>query len=1011
MTNNYLPTDYQTFIHQSRYARWLDDEGRRESWDDTVSRLVNYYTDFARLDRDTSVYLQDKILGLEVMPSMRAMMTAGPALDRNHLAAYNCSYLAVDSPRAFDECMFILMHGTGVGFSVERQYINQLPRLPEEFGDTETTIIVADSKEGWQRGFKELVNLLLAGRIPQWDMSRVRPAGARLKTFGGRASGPEPLHDLFVFTCNMFKGAAGRRLTSLECHDLMCKIAEVIVVGGVRRCLPVGSKVHSRFGIKNIEDIKVDDEVLTTQGYKRVSNKFYQGRQALVTVQTQDSSFDCTPNHRVAVLTSFDEYTWKKAEDLEFGDRIIAPSFGVEGVKTTLPSFQYKYPKHSTTCKEITLPKLDRDSAWLLGMIQGDGYVRLTSNSGEVCIPYHNDHINMGEKAEKQLRRFGVNVGKITYENYSVLKVKSKQLAEYFHSWLKQPKTELSVPDFIWKATSEIKLAYVSGLMDADGSVKIRPVQVLCSIYESFVKDVQILLSSCGIQTRVKSLSEAGLKEGWQKKYALTIINNSSKKAFKNIPSLHKKDFKIPSKEQFSNTYPLSWKRNGERAWSSTDNTLIPVAVISVEDKNVQEDTWDIVVEDVHEFFCNGYLVHNSALISLSNLSDGRMRHAKSGAWYDTDPHRALSNNSVCYTDKPDCGTFMREWIALYESKSGERGIFNRQAAQEQAARFDRREKCIDYGTNPCSEIILRNKQLCNLSEVIVRSTDTFATLKDKVEAATILGTVQSMFTDFKGVSTRWKRNTEEERLLGVSLTGILDHKFMSKPSKQLSDMLVALREHAVQVNQKWADKFGIEHSAAITCVKPSGTVSQLVDSSSGIHARHHNQYIRTVRADVKDPMTQFMVDQGIPNEPCVLKPDTTVVFSFPTEAPKGAVTRNDMSAIEHLELWKMYAQDWCEHKPSITVSVKDDEWMRVGSYVYDNFDIMSGVSFLPLTEHVYKQAPYQDCTRKQYRAALAAMPKRIDWSKLSEYEREDNTHGSQTFNCTGGVCEVVDLV
>ena len=634
----YLPTDYQSFIHQSRYARWLPEENRRESWLDTVNRLISYYSEFANLDEDTALFLKDKVHNLEVMPSMRAMMTAGSALDRNHIAAYNCSYLPVDSPRAFDECMYILMHGTGVGFSVERQYVQQLPLLPDEFVDTETTIVVQDSKEGWQRGFKELINLLYAGQVPKWDMSRVRPAGARLKTIGGRASGPEPLKELFTFTINLFRRSIGQRLSCMDAHDLMCKIAEIVVVGGVRR----------------------------------------------------------------------------------------------------------------------------------------------------------------------------------------------------------------------------------------------------------------------------------------------------------------------------------------------------------------------------------------SALISLSNLGDDRMRHAKSGQWWTTDPHRALSNNSVCYTDSIDIGTFMREWVALYESKSGERGIFNRQAAQKQVERFGRRDPTIDYGTNPCSEIILRPKQFCNLTEVVVRADDTFETLCSKIEAATILGTIQSMFTDFKGLSSKWKKNTEEERLLGVSLTGILDNEFMSRPSAKLSNMLQGLRNHAVTINKTWAEKFGIEQSAAVTCVKPSGTVSQLVDSASGIHPRHNPYYIRTVRADVKDPLTRFMIDSGIPHETCMYKPDSTVVFSFPMKSPNNAITRHDVSAIEHLKLWQMYATDFCEHKPSITVSVREDEWMKVGAYVHENFDTMSGISFLPMSEHTYEQAPYQDVGKKQYQDAKQYMEQKtgsIDWSKLSDYEQEDNTHGSQTLNCTGDVCEVVDIL
>jgi ribonucleoside-triphosphate reductase len=635
-----LMSDYQNIIAMSRYARWNEEKQRRETWQETVTRLLDFYRDYLKdkhdynLPKEMYTDLYVAMVTLKVMPSMRAMMTAGPALERNHIAAYNCSYLPVDNPRSFDECLYILMHGTGVGFSVERQFVSQLPKVPDEFENSETTIIVQDSKEGWHRAYKELINILYAGMVPQWDMSRVRPAGSKLKTFGGRASGPDPLDDLFLFTVNTFSKAAGRKLSSIECHDLMCKIADVVVVGGVRR----------------------------------------------------------------------------------------------------------------------------------------------------------------------------------------------------------------------------------------------------------------------------------------------------------------------------------------------------------------------------------------SALISLSNLSDDRMRHAKSGSWWETDPHRTLSNNSVCYTEKPDIGTFMREWVALHESKSGERGVFNRQSAQQQAAKYGRREANVEYGTNPCSEIILRPKQFCNLSEVVVRSEDTLETLDRKVELATILGTIQSCFTDFKGISRQWTRNTEEERLLGVSLTGIMDNKLLSNVSKELPELLSKLRLTAVNTNKKWAKLFNIEPSAAITCVKPSGTVSQLVDAASGIHPRHNDYYIRTIRADKKDPLTQFLIDQQFPHEDALEKPDSMTVFSFPMKSPAGAITRNKISAIDHLTLWQIYANYWCEHKPSITVSVKEREWLNVGSFVYDNFDNMSGVSFLPMTEHTYKQAPYQDCTRQQYKELLDRMPTDVDWEEFSAYEKEDLTTGSQELACTATSCEVVDF-
>jgi ribonucleoside-diphosphate reductase alpha chain len=638
--SNMLPTPYQQFIHKSRYARWIEDEQRRENWDETVSRYVSFMDSYVRdkhgykLDSSLKNELEEAILNLRVMPSMRAMMTAGDALDRDAVCGYNCSYIPVDSPRAFDECMYILMCGTGVGFSVERENVDRLPVVSDNMGDSSTVIKVGDSKPGWAKALRELIALLYAGQIPQWDVSGVRAAGERLKVMGGRASGPQPLVDLFNFTVEIFKKARGRRLFPIECHDLMCKIGEIVVVGGVRR----------------------------------------------------------------------------------------------------------------------------------------------------------------------------------------------------------------------------------------------------------------------------------------------------------------------------------------------------------------------------------------SALISLSNLNDDQMAHAKSGMWWESEPQRALANNSVSYKTKPEMGTFMREWLALYDSKSGERGMFNREAADKQVARNGRRETGHMWGTNPCSEIILRGYQFCNLSEVVVRETDSLESLKDKVRLATVLGTLQSTLTDFKYLRNIWKKNTEEERLLGVSLTGIMDHPVLSK-NVDSKRWLEEMRETAVETNRRIAEEIGIPVSAAITCVKPSGTVSQLTDSASGIHARHNDYFIRTVRGDNKDPLTQFLIESGVHNERDMMKPDSTTVFSFPMKSPDGAVTRTQMTAIEQLELWKTYALHWCEHKPSVTITVKESEWMEVGAWVYENFDVASGVSFLPHSDHTYQQAPYQDIDKDEYLEWKATYDHVvIDWEKLTDFEKEDNTSGSRELACTAGVCEVVDL-
>ena len=624
-------TDYQRFIHASRYARWLPEENRRETWKETVDRYTGFFKNrfpdtFPNEDVNNAIY------NLDVMPSMRCLMTAGPALERDEIAGYNCSFVAIDSPKAFDEIMYILMCGTGVGFSVERQFTNNLPSIAEEFHETDTTVRVKDSRIGWASAYRELISLLYSGRVPKWDTSGIRPAGARLKTFGGRASGPKPLEDLFNFTVHTFKKAAGRKLNSLECHDLVCKVADIVIVGGVRR----------------------------------------------------------------------------------------------------------------------------------------------------------------------------------------------------------------------------------------------------------------------------------------------------------------------------------------------------------------------------------------SALISLSNLTDDRMRNAKNGAWWESDVQRALANNSVAYTERPDVGIFLKEWTTLYESKSGERGIFNRVAATKKASSNGRRDvEGFEYGTNPCGEIILRSKGLCNLSEIVIREEDTLADLKEKVRVATIIGTFQSTLTNFRYVRSDWRKNQEEERLLGVSMTGIMDHPVLSKPTDETIKWLTELREYAIQTNKEWADKLGIPHSAAITTVKPSGTVSQLVGCSSGIHPAYSSHYIRTVRMDNKDPLTLFFKSQGVPNEPDVTKPSDITVFSFPQKGTNSGVTRNETNAVEQLKLYSVYQKYWTEHNPSITVYYKDDEFLNIGAWIYNNFSDVSGVSLLPHSDHVYKQAPYQEITEEEYNASVASFPN-IDWGNLKE--EEDTTTGTQELACVSGVCEVVGV-
>ena len=638
-----IENPYENFIALSRYAKWVEAEGRRETWGETVDRYFNFMTNHLKVNHNyipnekLVAELKEFVFERNVMPSMRSVMTSGAALERDNVAGYNCAFLPVDSPRSFDETMYVLMCGTGVGFSVEYKYINKLPPVPEKLEKSDTVIVVEDSKQGWAKSYRELLALLWTGHIPAIDVSKVRPSGARLKTMGGRSSGPQPLVNLFDFTIAKFKNATGRNLKPIECHDIMCKIGEVVVVGGVRR----------------------------------------------------------------------------------------------------------------------------------------------------------------------------------------------------------------------------------------------------------------------------------------------------------------------------------------------------------------------------------------SAMISLSNINDIEMAQAKSGNWWEQSPQRALSNNSVAYSRKPEMEQFIAEWKSLYDSKSGERGIYNVAAAQAQAAKFGRRDPDIHYGTNPCSEIILRPYQFCNLSEVVLRENDTKKDIQRKVELATILGTWQSTLTDFKYLRKIWKDNTEEERLLGVSLTGQFGHKFMSGKEDLISleAFLMTLREKAREVNREESGKIGIPESAAITCVKPSGTVSQLVGVSSGMHPWHSPYYIRTVRGSKGDPISTFLKEVGIPVEDDVMKPNDTYVFSFPVKAPEGAIVRNDLTAIDHLNIWLVYQRAWCEHKPSITVSVKEDEWMEVGAWVYKNFDEVSGISFLPHSEHSYKQAPYQEVSKEEYENLVSKMPKNIRWEDLSFYETEDGTSPSATLACSSdGNCELVDI-
>lgn len=681
----------QKIQYLNKYSRFLYEKGKRETWGQTVARTVDYLKkeSGAALDDNTASDIFSAIFNKEISPSMRLMATAGKAADANQLGVYNCSFLPLSSIKDFYDLTILLGHGVGVGFSVEKNYVNEWEEIPV-LTKTVYNFQIEDSIQGWAFSFYAQIANALDGYRVNFNYDKIRPSGSPLMTRGGTASGPEPLREAHVAIEKILEKRQGLHLRSVDLFDIACHVAGAIVSGGVRRCLPSGSLVHARRGMVPIEEIKVGEEVLTANGYHKVSNIFEQGRQKLVRVVTQDSSFACTPNHRVAVMDGDDSYTWKAASELKFGDKLIAPSFSIDGSKQTLPTFTYEKPKNSTTCKDIIIPELDTEMAWLLGLLHGDGYV----GKKEVTIPIHEDYFEMGLRAGEQFKRFGVNVGVTEYDKYFVLRAKSKQLATYFRSWLKQANTPISVPNFIWNATQDIKLAYVAGLMDADGSAKTRPIQVVCTIYEDFAEEIRLLLSSCGIQTRIKTLSEANLEDGWRKKYTVVLINSKAKEAFSDIPELFKADLKNnKNSEQRTNVLPSGL------VWSKSDSPLIPVNFVRLEDVEEEEETWDLEIEEVHEFFCEGYLVHNSAMIAIFDKSDTDMMASKSGEWYLDNLQRQYANISFVI----DRRMTLQEWqgyVTMMDlNKSGEPGIWSRYAIKKHLPK--RRTYVEEFGPNP----------------------------------------------------------------------------------------------------------------------------------------------------------------------------------------------------------------------------------------------------------------------------------------------------------------------
>ena len=1030
MMNNYLPTDFQQYIHLSRYSRWLPEKNRRETWEETVERYFNFFQQHLaeNHNHDITPYrseLQNAVLSLEVMPSMRAMMTAGEALRREPMSGFNCSYLAVDNPRSFDEILYVLMNGTGAGFSVETKYVDQLPSIAESFHESETVIVVSDSKLGWAKALRELIGLLYLGQIPRWDVSRVRPAGSPLKTFGGRASGPGPLVDLFQFCVNTFKKAAGRKLTQLEAHDIVCKIAEIVVVGGVRRCLPGDARIQSENGYVYMKDITVGDKIITGGKPYRVLEKVASGKQKIINIQHQFGVLRCTENHEVAVFNSMKEYIFKKASDIKLDDALVWDTFGTPG------RIGVDIPKYNTTqnsrCKTVTFPeKVTTDLAWIVGLVHGDGYV----SDRCVSITTNNTDIQLLDEANCIMETvFGISGTKKPYSKSDCTDIRfySKELAGWFRENIKTPKNPIRIPEWIFGADSSTRYAYLAGLFDSDGRITTDGgIDQVTTVYESLKSDVVTLLATLGIGSKIIHKVNNRRRDNGvnaQDFYTIRIIGQTNRNAWTNVQHYcqsNKIGKLLTSKVTgYDFSFPITihgvtqTHRNRNMSTIAAlskgliDNmNYLPTRVIGIE-YGPEEETYDIEVEDVHQFTVDGLVVHNSALISLSDLSDDRMRQAKSGQWWVDHVQRALANNSAVYNEKPDIGIFMDEWKALYESRSGERGIFNRQAGKRHMEKFGRRDSKPDHGVNPCGEILLRNGQVCNLSEAVIRATDSEEDISRKIRLATILGTWQSTLTNFKYLSRKWRDNSEEERLLGVSMTGITDSTLTNGKVAGLPERLDRWRELAVATNREFADKLGINPSVAVTCVKPSGTVSSLVNSGSGIHSRHSPYYIRSVRADKKDPLAKMMVDMGFPVEDDVTKPDHNYVFFFPIKSPENAIFRDDVTATEQLELWLTYKKHFTEHNPSVTITIQEHEWLEVGAWTYKNFDNMTGVSFLPASDTVYKQMPYQTCTKEEYEELLHKMPKNVDWSKLSEYELNDMTIGSQELACVAGGCEI----
>ncbi len=952
---------YQSFIHLSRYSRWLYDKKRRESWEETVTRYMDFFKEHleqnCKYKMSKNIYdeVKDYILSLKVLPSMRALMTAGEALKRDNLCNFNCSFLHADRVRAFDEMLYVLLNGVGVGFSVERQFVQKLPTMSEEFTDTDTTIIVHDSKMGWAKAYKELISLLLAGQIPKWDMNRVRPAGARLKVFGGRSSGPAPLDELFKFTVIIFKEAIGRNLTSFEVHKLFCKIADVVVVGGVRRA--------SLISLSNLSDDRM----------RHAKSGQWWVESPELALSNNSACYTEKPDIGIFMEE------WLALYNSKSGERGI---FNRQAAIKSIKKINKRAGKERRSIDhEMGInPCFTGD----MKLLTSKGYQSLE----DLELKSYIDIINpeTGENSQGSVWSSGIkSVYEIVFHN----KVRSNITC---------------TKDHIFKTTD----GYDKKAEDLIGH-RIMPYII---IKDTWVKNDFLagFIQGDGCTGRLNSSKHKGLEVnfGQKDKDIAEMYNTTCGEWYSREAKKIAEDWKLSPNPLPTRDLP-NHKIFGSHFISglySANGSVVKKYRVSFKTSNINLAN-KLKKILYNEFDINSFITTNkSKKVSFKNGD----YICKESYNLEINTFKSIKKfaKSISFGQKYKRDT-LKELIKLKAPKVRTVKYIGKQEV------YDFNEPEGNYGViegviaHNCAEIILKSKSCCNLSEVIIRSTDTFNDLKEKIRIATILGTWQASLTDFKYVSSKWKENCEEEALLGVSMTGIMDNSLTngSEDKDKLIKILNELRDYATEINKEWSKKIGINEAAAITCVKPSGNVSQLVNSSSGIHARHSEYYIRSVRVSKKDPISHFMISKGFPYELDITKPDSTVIFKFPIKSPKGSITRTDKTAIEQLELWMIYKEHYCDHNVSQTINIREHEWLEVGSWVYKNFDEISGVAFLPFSEHSYKQAPYQECTKEEYEIKLKEMPKNIDWNELSKFESEDNTTSSQELSCTSGNCEI----